>query len=109
MDLEAKGSNRTCESVFAGTQANVRQLLAARIKRLDIGDRKTRDAAVKAQLDRFRAELEKLPERWEFVERQKTSGGDGAIGRYPSVNSNARRCGRRKMRTISRRYEDGVF
>jgi len=31
--------------------------------------RKTRDAPVKAELDKLKAELERLPERWEFVSR----------------------------------------
>jgi hypothetical protein len=47
----------------------VRGLLAARIQKLNNWYKKTKDAAVKMELDRLTAELEKLPERWDFYVR----------------------------------------
>ena len=44
----------------------VRGLLAVRIQKLNNWYKKTKDAAVKTELDRLTAELEKLPERWDF-------------------------------------------
>jgi len=47
----------------------VRQLLPARIKKLNYWYKKTNDSAVKAEIERLTAELEKLPERWDFYVR----------------------------------------
>ena len=54
---------------FGGIYENVRQLLSTQVKRLSYRDEKTKDAAVKRELDRLKAELEQLPERWNFRAR----------------------------------------
>jgi biopolymer transport protein ExbB/TolQ len=45
---------------------SVRKLFAARIATLSYRYRKTHNQDIKAELDRLTAELERLPERWEF-------------------------------------------
>jgi len=64
-----EGQQQNLHVYFGGIYSNVRYLLQTQIKRLDNRYRKTKDAAVKAELDRLTAELEKLPERWTFVDR----------------------------------------
>ena len=64
-----EGQQQSLRVYFGGIYSNVRYLLQTQIKRLNNRYRKTKDAAVKAELDRLTAELEKLPERWEFIAR----------------------------------------
>ena len=54
---------------FAGIHDNVRKLLSAQIGAFNYRYKKKRDEADKAEVDRLTAELEKLPERWEFRAR----------------------------------------
>jgi hypothetical protein len=51
---------------FGGIHDNVRLLLSAQINRLSYRYEKTKDAAVKQEFDRLKAELEHLPQRWDF-------------------------------------------
>jgi hypothetical protein len=64
-----EGQQQNLRVYFSGIYSNVRQLLQARVTALETRYRKTRDAAVKPELDRLKAELERLPERWNFVSR----------------------------------------
>jgi hypothetical protein len=52
---------------FGGIHDSVRKLLSSQIGKLNYRYRKTKEATVKAEIDRLTAELERLPERWEFV------------------------------------------
>ncbi len=62
---ELEGQQQVLRVYFGGIYTCVRQLLAVRIKKLNYQYKKTSDRAVKAELDRLTAELEKLPERWD--------------------------------------------
>jgi hypothetical protein len=66
-----EGQQQVLRVSFAGIHDNVRKLLLAQIGSLNYRHRKTRDEAVKAEVDRLNAELEKLPERWEFRARSR--------------------------------------
>jgi hypothetical protein len=66
---ELEGQQQVLRVYFGGIYTCVRQLLPARIKKLNYWYKKTNDSAVKAEIDRLAAELEKLPERWEFHTR----------------------------------------
>jgi hypothetical protein len=63
---ELEGQQQVLRVYFGGIYTCVRQLLPARIKKLNYWYKKTNDSAVKAEIDRLAAELEKLPERWDF-------------------------------------------
>jgi len=47
----------------------VRNLLSQQIGKLNYRYKKTKDATLKAEIDRLTAELVALPERWKFVGR----------------------------------------
>ena len=64
-----EGQQQNLRVNFSGIYTNVRELLARQIRRLDNGYLGTKDAAVKAEIDRLTVELERLPERWKFVGR----------------------------------------
>jgi len=66
---ESEGQQQVLRVYFGGIYTCVRGLLAVRIQKLNNWYKKTKDAAVKTELDRLTAELEKLPERWEFYVR----------------------------------------
>ena len=68
----SEGQQQNLRDYFGGIYSNVRQLLQTQIKRLENRYRKTKDTAVKAEIDRLTAELERLPERWTFVARKGT-------------------------------------
>jgi hypothetical protein len=57
---DREGQQQVLRVYFAGIHGNVRKLLSARIGTLDYRYRKTHDHAVKAELDRLIAELERL-------------------------------------------------
>jgi len=54
---------------FNGIYTCVRQRLVSRVGKLNYHYRKANDPAVKAELDRLAAELEKLPEEWKVYVR----------------------------------------
>ncbi len=62
-----EGQQQNLRVYFGCIYDNVRQLLQTQIDRLETCYRKTKDGAVKAELDRLRKALEGLPERWKFV------------------------------------------
>jgi hypothetical protein len=64
-----EGQQQNLRVYFGGIHDSVRKLLSGQIGKLHYRYRKTNDAAVKAELDRLTAELETLPERWNFVLR----------------------------------------
>ena len=64
-----EGQQQVLRVYFGGIYDCVRERLALQIGKLNYRYRKTKDAAVKGELDRLTAELAGLPERWEFVER----------------------------------------
>jgi hypothetical protein len=66
-DLE--GQQQVLRVYFSGIYDRVRQLLVVRIKKLHYEHIKTKDTAVKSELDRLTAALEKLPEKWNFIAR----------------------------------------
>ncbi len=63
---EREGQQQVLRVYFGGIYRNVRQLLSTEIKRLNHRYEKTTDAVVKQELDRLKAELARLPERWDF-------------------------------------------
>ena len=65
----AEGQQQNLRVYFGGIHDSVRKLLSAQIGRLNYGYRKTKDPALRAEIDRLTAELARLPERGEFVER----------------------------------------
>jgi hypothetical protein len=65
-----EGQQQNLRVYFGGIYGNVRELLVGRIKRLESRYAKTKGAALKAELDRLTAELNTLPERWNFVDRK---------------------------------------
>jgi hypothetical protein len=65
-----EGQQQNLRVNFADIYRIVRRLLAAQVGRLRYRCTKTTDSALKAELDRLAAELERLPERWEFVARR---------------------------------------
>jgi hypothetical protein len=67
--VELEGQQQVLRAYFDGIYMNVRQLLLAEIGKLNYRNRKTKDGAVKAERDRLNAELEKLPEQWNFFVR----------------------------------------
>jgi hypothetical protein len=66
---EREGQQQVLRVYFAGIYDNIKGLLSTRIKRLNYQYEKTKDAVAKQELDRLKAELERLPERWEFRPR----------------------------------------
>ena len=67
-DLE--GQQQILWIYFGGIYRSVRALLQVRVNRLVIQHSRSQDEAVKAEIDRLRAELANLPERWEFYVRK---------------------------------------
>ena len=61
-----QGQQQVLRAYFLGIHDSVRKLLSARIGTLNYRYRNTHDQGVKTELDRLTAELEKLPERWEY-------------------------------------------
>jgi hypothetical protein len=61
-----EGQQQQLRVAFHGIHANVRWLLKRRMGRLGARYCKTRDPAVKAEIDRLNGELESLPEEWVF-------------------------------------------
>jgi hypothetical protein len=61
---ELEGQQQVLRVYFGGIYGCVRQLLLVQITKLNYWYKKTNDSAVKAELDRLTAELEKLPEHW---------------------------------------------
>jgi hypothetical protein len=68
-EVELEGQQQFLRAHFGGIYKNVRGLLLNQIGRLELRYRKTKDAAVKAEMDRLNAELERLPKDWMFVVR----------------------------------------
>ena len=64
-----ESQQQTLRVYFGGIHSCVRALLVARIGKLNYRYKKTKDDAVKAEIERLTADLEKLPERWEFRSR----------------------------------------
>ncbi len=64
--IELEGQQQALRVYFSGIHSNVRRLLLMQIGKLAFRYRKTNDCAVKAELDRLNAALEKLPERWDL-------------------------------------------
>jgi hypothetical protein len=64
-----EGQQQNLRVYFAGIHDSVRKLLSGQIGKFNYRYKRTKDAAVKAELDRLMAELERLPERWNFVSR----------------------------------------
>ena len=65
-----EGQQQNLRVYFSGIYSNVRQLLQTRINGLGTRYRKTKNPELKAEMDRLMAELEGMPERWNFVEWQ---------------------------------------
>jgi hypothetical protein len=65
-----EGQQQNLRVYFFGVYSNVRQLFQTRINGLETRYRKTKNPELKAEMDRLMAELEGMPERWNFVERQ---------------------------------------
>jgi hypothetical protein len=65
-----EGQQQNLRVNFGGIYRNVRRLLVAEVGRLRFRCNKTKDPALKAELDRLAGELKNLPERWEFVARR---------------------------------------
>ena len=63
---DREGQQQVLRVYFAGIHGSVRKLFSARIATLSYRYRKTHNQVIKAELDRLTAELERLPERWEF-------------------------------------------
>ena len=63
---ELEGQQQVLRVYFRSIYICVRELLAARVDKLNYSYKQKNDPAVKAELDRLTAELEKLPEEWEF-------------------------------------------
>ncbi len=66
---ELEGQQQILRVYFGSIYMCVRELLAAQIGKFNYQYKKTTDPAVKAELDHLTAELEKLPERWDFYVR----------------------------------------
>ena len=64
-----EGQQQQLRVAFSGIHANLRWLLKRRLGRLGSRYCKTRDPAVKAEIDRLSAELAKLPQEWVFRAR----------------------------------------
>jgi hypothetical protein len=64
-----EGQQQNLRVNFSGIYSDVRQLIQTQIRRLQIRYAKSKDATVKAEVDRLPAELQKMPERWKFVSR----------------------------------------
>ena len=64
---EFEGQQENLRVNFGGIHANVRHLLISRIGRLGARYCKTKDPAIKVEIDRLNAELAKLPAKWNFV------------------------------------------
>jgi hypothetical protein len=64
-----EGQQQNLRVYFSGIYSNVRQLLQTRINGLETRYRKTNNPARKAELDRLKAELERMLERWKFLPR----------------------------------------
>ncbi len=67
---EFEGQQQMLRVNFGGIYGNVRHLLITRIGRLGGRYCKTKDPAIKAEIDRLNAELAKLPTQWKFVSRR---------------------------------------
>jgi hypothetical protein len=64
---DREGQQQVLRVYFGGIHDNVRLLLSAQINRLSY--ERTNDAAVKQEFNRLKAELEHLPQRWDFRPR----------------------------------------
>jgi hypothetical protein len=62
-----EGQQQNLRVNFSGIYRNVRQLLQRRVAQLETQQRRSKDAAVAAELNRLKAELERMPARWDFV------------------------------------------
>ena len=66
---DSEGQQQVLRVYFGGIYGNVRQLLSTQVKKLSYRYEKTKDVAVKRELDRLKSKLEQLPERWDFRPR----------------------------------------
>ena len=66
---ELEGHQQVLRVFFDGIYRSIRALLQVRIVRLTGQYGRTKDETVKAEVDRLRAELANLPERWDFISR----------------------------------------
>jgi len=64
-----EGQQQNLRVYFGGIHDSVRNLLSKQIGKLNYRYKKTKDATLKAEIDRLTAELVALPERWKFVGR----------------------------------------
>jgi len=67
MGLELEGQQQMLRVYLSGIYDSVRKLLELQIRRLGWRYAKTKEGAVKSELDRLNAALETLPARWTFV------------------------------------------
>jgi hypothetical protein len=58
-----EGQQQNLRVYFGGIHKSVRKLLSGQIGKLNYRYRKTKDSAVKAEIDRLTAEIENMPER----------------------------------------------
>ena len=65
----AEGQQQNLRVYFSGIHTCVRRLLSVQVAKLNYQYQRTKDTAIKAEIDRLTAELARLPERWEFVAR----------------------------------------
>jgi hypothetical protein len=66
-----EGQQQQLRVAFSGIYANVRWLMNERLGRLGARYCRTRDPAIKAEIERLNAEVVKLPEEWKFVARHE--------------------------------------
>jgi hypothetical protein len=67
--VDREAQQQVLRVYFGGIHDAMRKLLLTQIGSLNHRYRKSHNEAVKAELDRLHAELEKLPERWKFCAR----------------------------------------
>ena len=65
-----EGQQQILRVSFSGIYGDVRALLQRKIGALEFQYRRTEGAAAKDELDRLTIEFERMPERWNFVERR---------------------------------------
>ena len=68
---EFEGQQQNLRVNFGGIHADVRHMLISRIGRLGVRYCKTKDPAIKAEINRLNAEFAKLPTQWAFVSRSR--------------------------------------
>ena len=76
---DGEGQQQTLRVYFSGIYQCVGELLSVQIAKLDYRYRKTKDATVKGERDRFTTELAGLPERTQGKEDTALPRGSGGL------------------------------